>query len=107
MTDDHVAETDHGTAPEVHKLDGHNRHTLERLFAHPTSHNIQWHDVRSLLEQVGSVKEHPDGKLVVRIGERSETFEPKRSRDMDIEHVMGLRRVLSAAGITPEGAGHP
>jgi hypothetical protein len=101
MTDDHAAVTGQDPGPGGHKLDGHNRHTLERLFAHPTSHNIQWHDVRSLLDQVGTVNEHPDGKFVVRIGDQTETFEPKRSHDMDIEHVMILRRALSAAGITP------
>ena len=101
MTTDHTAESDQGEVDAI-KLDGHNRHTLERLFAHPTSHNIQWHDVRSLLEQVGWVNEHPDGKLVVRVGQRSETFDPKRSHDLDIEHVMELRRILTAAGITPE-----
>jgi len=101
MTDDHAAVTGQDPGSDVHKLDGHNRHTLERLFAHPTSHNIQWHDVRSLLEQVGTVKEHPDGKFVVRIGNQTETFEPKRSPDVDIEHVMILRRALSAAGIGP------
>jgi len=36
-------------------LDGHHRATLERIFRHPTSHNIQWHDVLPLLRTVGKV----------------------------------------------------
>jgi len=38
-------------------LDGHHRATVEKIFTHPTGHNIQWHDVISLLEQVGTVEE--------------------------------------------------
>ena len=86
-----------------HHLDGHHRHTLERIFAHPTSHNIQWHDVRSLLERVGSVTEHDDGRFVVGIGDNIETFDPGGGRDLDIDHVVMLRRFLTADGITPEG----
>ena len=27
------------------KLDGHHRATVRKIFQHPVSHNIQWHDV--------------------------------------------------------------
>ena len=37
------------------KMDSHHRKTVEKLFTHPTSHNIQWHDVLSLLEAVAQV----------------------------------------------------
>ena len=39
------------------KLDAHHRKTVEKLFTHPTSHNIQWHDVLSLLKAVAEVEE--------------------------------------------------
>ena len=47
------------------KLDAHHRKTVEKLFSHPTSHNIQWHDVRSLLEAVAEVEEMHDGRCPV------------------------------------------
>ena len=33
-------------------LDGHHKATVEKIFSHPVSHNIQWHDVLSLLRGV-------------------------------------------------------
>ena len=35
----------------------HHQATLAKILAHPVSHNIQWHDVLSLLESVGTVRE--------------------------------------------------
>ena len=39
------------------KLDHHHRLTAQRLFSHPLCHNIQWHDVCSLLARFGEVHE--------------------------------------------------
>ncbi len=47
--------------PEI-KLDSHHRATVEKIFSHPTSHNIDWRDVLSLLEAVGSVDHEHDGR---------------------------------------------
>jgi len=52
------------TSPEPH-LSNHHRNTLREIFQHPVSHNIEWRAVTSLLETVGSVSEHHDGKLAV------------------------------------------
>ncbi len=46
---------------ETPKLDAHHQATVQRILGHPVSHNIEWHDVLSLLGQVGSVIEEPDG----------------------------------------------
>ena len=45
---------------EGRELDGHHRATVERIFSHPVSHNIQWHDVLSLLESVAAVTGEQD-----------------------------------------------
>ncbi len=34
-------------------LNNHHRDTLLQIFQHPTSHNIEWHAVLSLLAQAG------------------------------------------------------
>ena len=34
-------------------LDGHHRKTYEAIFRHPAAHNLEWHDVRSLLGAPG------------------------------------------------------
>ena len=60
------------TSPEPERLDGRHRDTLRRIFEHPTSHNIEWHEVMSLLEAVGTVTRHHDGKVAVEVGPERE-----------------------------------
>ena len=37
-------------------LGSHHRDTVERLFAHPASANIEWREVRSLLESIAALR---------------------------------------------------
>jgi hypothetical protein len=83
-------------------LDGHHRATLEKIFNHPVSHNVQWHDVVSLLERVAVVKVDNDGRYKVTLGSETETFDPPRHHDVDEQQIIDLRRMLKGAGITPE-----
>ena len=80
------------------KLDSHHRKTVEHIFTHPTSHNIQWHDVKSLLAAVGDFEELHDGRCKVTLGGETQTFEPPR-HDLDVQQVVDLRRMLKGAGI--------
>lgn len=86
-------------------LSPRHRDTLEKIFAHPTSYNIEWRAIRSLLEQAGQVEERHDGKLVVTLGAETEVLEPPRHKDVDVQQVVDLRRMLSNAGYGPVG-GH-
>jgi hypothetical protein len=81
------------------KLDAHHRKTVERLFAHPTSHNIQWHDVLSLLEATAEVEETHEGRYRVTLGPETQTFNAPRGADIDTQMVVDLRRMLKGAGI--------
>ena len=83
-------------------LDGHHRATVEKIFRHPMSHNIQWHDVLSLLESAGTVVKGHDDKYTVTLGSETESFEVPRHHDIDEQQVVDLRRMLKAAGISPE-----
>jgi hypothetical protein len=85
-----------------HRLDAHHRATLEKIFNHPVSHNIQWHDVLSLLEGVAAVTQGLDGRYTVTLGQETETFDAPRHHDIDEQQVIDLRRMLRSAGITPE-----
>jgi hypothetical protein len=85
---------------ETPKLDAHHQATVQRIFSHPSGHNIEWHDVLSLLGQVGSVIEKRDGLYLVTIGSETETFRAPRSGDIDDQQVVDLRRMLEGAGIT-------
>ena len=81
------------------KLDAHHRKTVEKLFTHPTSHNIQWHDVLSLLNAVADVDEVNEGRFKVTLGPETETFAAPRGPDIDTQMVVDLRRMLKGAGI--------
>jgi hypothetical protein len=89
-------------AGPVH-LNNHHRNTLNQLFRHPPSHNIEWHAVVSLLEAVGSVERHHDGKVAVTVGSQSAVFAPPAGKDIDTQMAAGLRRMLSAAGYGGDG----
>jgi hypothetical protein len=83
-------------------LNSHHRDTVAQIFQHPAGHNIEWHNVLSLLEAVGSVKEEANGHYLVTLGTETQTFEPPRHKDIDLQQVVDLRRMLKNAGYGPE-----
>lgn len=85
------------TPGPVH-LSSHHRTTLQKILQHPVGHNIEWQDVLSLLRVVGSVSEHHDGKVAVTIGADSRVFDVPADKDIDVDAVVDLRRMLTAAG---------
>jgi hypothetical protein len=87
--------------PDDKKLDSHHQATVGKIFNHPVSHNIQWHDVLSLLEEVGAVTEEHDGRFKVTLGSETETFNAPRHHDINEQQVVDLRRMLKGAGIGP------
>ncbi len=86
------------SSPEPAHLDNRHRNTLRQIFQHPVSHNIEWRAVTSLLEAVGTVTVHHDGKLTVTIGSQTEIFDPPAGKDIDVQMVVDLRRMLTEAG---------
>ena len=85
------------TSEPVH-LNNHHRNTLRQIFQHPVSHNIEWHAVVSLLKAIGSVVEQRDGMVAVTIGTGTEFFDVPAHKDIDVQTVVDLRRMLSGAG---------
>ena len=90
------------TSPSSEHLDGRHRDTLRQIFQHPTSHNIEWHAVTSLLEAIGSVTVRHDGKLAVKVGSELEFLDPPAGKDIDEQMVVDLRRMLACAGYDPQ-----
>ena len=85
------------TSEPVH-LNNHHRNTLRQILQHPAGHNIEWRAVVSLLEAVGSVAEHRDGKVAVTLGSETEFFDPPAHKDIDTQTIVDLRRLLTTAG---------
>jgi hypothetical protein len=77
------------------------RDTLEKIFSHPASGNVEWRQVLSLLEAVGTTTEEPNGKLRVTVGGETEVLRPPGGKDIDRQMVVDLRRMLANAGFAP------
>jgi hypothetical protein len=88
------------TASET-KLDSHHRATVAKIFGHPTSHNVQWHDVLSLLRGVGATIEVHEDRFTVTTGSETEGFHRPKGPDLDEQDVIDLRRMLTNLGVTP------
>jgi hypothetical protein len=72
--------------------------TLRKILNHPASGNVEWRQVRSLLESVGTVTDHHNGRLVVTVGDETEVFDPPKDKDVDKQMIVDLRRMLTNAG---------
>jgi hypothetical protein len=83
-------------------LNNHHRDTVRKLFEHPPSENIEWREVESLLEAVGTVTREPNGKLAVTVGPESEVFHTPHGKDVDRQTIVDLRRMLENAGYSPD-----
>jgi len=79
-------------------LHGAPRATVAKLF--DRGENVEWRDVRSLLEAIGTVTERHDGKLEVALGGEKEVIRPPHSKDLDDQTLVDLRRMLRRAGVT-------
>ena len=86
------------SVPVPGHLNNRHRDTLLQIFQHPTSHNIEWPAVLSLLEAVGSVEQRHDGKYRVTLGTESEVLTPPKHKDIDVQQVVDLRRMFTSAG---------
>jgi hypothetical protein len=74
-----------------------NRDTVRKLFDH--GHDVEWREVRSLLDAVGTVQERHNGKLEVTVGGETEVLQPPRGKDVDDQLLVDVRWLLRCAGI--------
>lgn len=82
-------------------LNNHHRVTLEKIFSHPLSGNVEWRQVLSLLEAVGTTTQEPNGKVKVELGGETEVLQPPANKDVDRQMIVDLRRMLTYAGLEP------
>ena len=85
------------------ELNNRHRDTLAKIFTHPSSSNIEWRQVLSLLEAVGAATEEHNGKVRVTLGAETEILQPPRVKDIDQQMIVDLRRMLTNAGFSPGG----
>ena len=81
-------------------LNNHHRDTLDQILRHPTSSNIEWKRVRSLLEAVADTTREHNGKYEVTLAGQTDYLEPPKGKDIDEQTVVDLRKILTRAGYT-------
>lgn len=82
-------------------LSNRHRDTIEKIFDRPSSGNVEWREVLSLLETVGDVVEEPNGRYRVTLGGETEVVERPHGKDVDVQLLVDLRRMLRKAGFEP------
>jgi hypothetical protein len=91
-------------------LNSEQRRTLDKLNAHPVSHNIKWKPVLALFEALGEVVPESGDRFRVTIGTRTAVFRPPvHHRDLSADLVMEIRRFLketSQSAVTPQPSRH-
>jgi hypothetical protein len=86
------------------RLSSRDRDTLERIFSEPPNRNIEWREVVSLLETIGTVSHEHNGKLKVSLGPETEVLPVPHGKDIGVQIVVDLRRMLKQAGFAPDGS---
>jgi hypothetical protein len=86
------------SSSEPERLSSRHRDTLLQIFEHPVGRNVEWPAVLSLLGAVGSVDQRDDGKYLVRIGAETEVIARPKGKDIDVQLLLDLRRMLTEAG---------
>ena len=86
------------------QLNPHHRDTLQKIFAHPGGGNVEWREVRALLESIGAAHEEHNGKFKITIGDETEVIvgDPAGTKDIDHQLLVDLRRMLKHGGYAPE-----
>ena len=76
-------------------LNGRHQNTYEAIFRHPAAHNLEWHDVRSLLDALADVTERHNGSLhVTRNGHVGNLHAPKHKDVATVEDLLAIRHFL-------------
>jgi hypothetical protein len=83
------------------ELSNRHRDTLEQIFERPSSGNVEWQEVLALLEAAGEVVEEPNGRSRVTLGAETEVFDRPQGKDVDVQVLVDLRRMLRNAGLEP------
>jgi hypothetical protein len=82
-------------------LSNRHRDTIEKIFDRPSSGNVEWRDALSLLETVGDVVAEPNGRYRVTVGGETEVVDRPHGKDVDVQLLVDLRRMLRKAGFEP------
>jgi hypothetical protein len=89
-------------------LHGSHLRTYEKIFQHPVSHNLAWHDVLSLFRHLGNVDVELNGHLKVTRNGHVLILPSSRTKDVaEVDELMKLRHFLEQSETAPASPAQP
>ena len=79
-------------------LHGAHLRTLDALFRHPPAHNLEWMDVISLIEKIGTAEEKSNNKFSIEVGGQHYLMHKPHGKELTSTEVVDLRHFLQRAG---------
>jgi hypothetical protein len=80
------------------------RTTLDVIYQHPISHNLEWTDVTALFDKLGTVEHKSNNEFVLAIGDAHRLMRKVHGKDLHADDVIALRHMLTRAGWSPTDA---
>lgn len=78
-------------------LHPHEQRTIDQVFQHPISHNLEWRDIKAMFASLGDVEQEHNGNLKVVVSGHSLVFNsPKDNGVASADEVMEIRHFLQA-----------
>ncbi len=82
------------------KISGSHRRTLDAIMRHPVAHNLEWKDVVSLFEKLGTVEQKANSEFVFVVGSERLILRKPHSKDLEATEVADLRKFLSRIDVS-------
>ncbi len=82
-------------------VSGADRRTLDAIFRHPLSHNLEWREIVSLFNAIGGSEEKHNGEFELRAGAHAMAMKKPHTKDVTGQEVMDLRHFLERSGWSP------
>lgn len=79
--------------------------TLDKLFAHPINMNLEWNEVRHMLEGLGAeIETTSHSHIKIKLGDHQKTFKTFHKMLGDKHEIMELQHLIKDAGLAPQEA---
>lgn len=77
--------------------------TLEKLFSHPISMNIEWNEVKHMLETMGAeIDMTNQSHIKIKLGDESRSFKSFHKMLGDKHELKELQHMIEKAGLAPD-----
>jgi hypothetical protein len=94
-------------AQEEPKVSGSDRRTIDAILRHPVAHNLEWSDVVSLMEKLGTVDRKDNAEFVFEVHAQRHIMRRPHTKDLTGQEVVELRKFLTRAGLFADPEDEP